>query len=265
MNDKKQSFGGIEKPRRSTAEVLPEFDETEPYNPKISILSCLTTIFREQPKMRTLFLVGCIACVATGAVYPGKAVVFAKSVSVLSQDGTELVRNGTFWALLWFILAVDVCLNFLVFGTIFAVTGSIIMRIYRHEYFSSMIEQDMLFFAAASNSSAALTTSLLSHTQQLEPLLSKIIGSVLIVLVNVISSCALSIAIAWKLRLIAVFGVFPLISLTGFLQVSLSFKSQSRYAHHNDQVLCFASECVACIRTISSLTLEAEISGEFEI
>lgn len=270
INDKQQSFGGIEKPTPSTAEVVPEFDGTEPsvpelYEPKMSILSCLTMIFREQQKMRTLFLVGCIACVAAGAVYPGQAVVFAKSISVLSQDGTELVRNGTFWALLWFILAIGVCITFQVSGTIFAIVGSTIMRTYRYEYFSSMIEQDMLFFAAASNSSAVLTARLLSHTQQLETLLSKTMGSILIVLVNVTSSCLLSIAIAWKLGLVAIFGAFPLISLAGFLQVSLSSKSQSRNTHHYDEVLRFASECVACIRTISSLTMEAEVSSKFEL
>ncbi len=236
----------------------------ESHDTQISFVSCLTILFREQQKMRNLFLIGCAACVVAGAVYPGQAVVFAKSVSVLSQDRGDLVRNGTFWALLWFILALGACLAFLVFGTIFTIVGATIMRAYRHEYFLSMLEQDMLFFAATSSSSAALTARLLSHTQQLESLVSKTIGSMVLVLVNVISSCVLSIAITWKLALVAIFGVFPLISLAGFLQVNLSSKNHSKNSRHYEEALRFASECVACIRTVSSLTMEAEVCGKFE-
>lgn len=259
-----------EKPASSKSEEVLAFDGIGPPAPeshdtKISFLSCLTTIFREQPKMRNPFLIGCAVCVAAGAVYPGQAVVFAKSVSVLSQDLGDLVRNGTFWALLWFVLGLGACLTFLAFGTIFTVVGATIMRTYRHEYFLSMLEQDMLFFAATSSSSAALTARLLSHTQQLESLVSKTIGSMIIVLVNVISSWVLSIVIAWKLGLVAIFGAFPLISLAGFLQVNMDAKRYSNNTRHYEELLRFASECVACIRTVSSLTMEIEVCGKFEM
>ena len=127
-----------------------------------------------------------------------------------------------------------------------------------------MMEQDPAFFAAEANSSAALTACLISHTQQLETLLSKTIGSILIVSVNVVSSCVLSIAIAWKLGLVAVFGAFPLICLAGYLQVSLSSNRQSWNAHYYDEVLRFASECVAYSRTVSSLAMEVEVRSKFE-
>ncbi|CAD6589118.1 MAG: hypothetical protein ASARMPREDX12_003604 [Alectoria sarmentosa] len=268
-NDKQPSFVGTENPIPSKSEEVSGFGAMGPPAPefldtKIPLLSCLAMIFREQHKVRNLFLIGCTACVAAGAVYPGQVVVFAKSVSVLNQNSRDLVLNGTFWALLWFVLAVGVCLTFMIFGTVFTITGSTIMRAYRHEYFSSMMEEDMLFFAAASSSSAALTARLLTHTQQLESLLSETSGSIIIVLVNVISSCLLSIAVAWKLALVAIFGVFPLIGLAGFLQVNLSFKSQRKNALLYEEVLRFASECVACIRTISSLTMEADVCDKFE-
>lgn len=138
------------------------------------------------------------------------------------------------------------------------------MRAYRHDYFSSIMQQDMTFFAKVSNSSAALTARLLSNMQQLEALLSRTIGSVLLVLVNVISSCVLSIGIAWKLGLVALFGAFPLIGLAGYLQVKLSSKSQNDNKHHYEEVLRFVSECVACIRTVTSLTMESEVCEKFE-
>lgn len=222
MNDRQEQFDGNEKPTHSPAEsVFDDHDSGPPlpdfHGHAMSLVSCLIVIFREHHKMRNILLLGCIACITAGAVYPGQAVVFAKSIAVLSQKGGELVRNGTFWALLWFILAIGVCLTFLVFSTIFNITASTIVRAYRHEYFSSMMEQDPAFFAAEANSSAALTARLISYTQQLEILLSKTIGSILIVSVNVVSSCVLLIAIAWRLGLVAVFGAFPLICLAGYL------------------------------------------------
>lgn len=242
-----------------TGWIAPEFPEK-----RTSLISCITMVIREQQAMRAFFLGGCLACVVAGGVYPGQAVVFAKSVSVLGENGLELVRNGTHWALLWFLLAIGVCVTFWIFGTVFVITGSIIMRAYRHEYLSSMMAQDMLFFTAASNSSAALTANLLFHTQQLEALFSKTIGSVILVLVNVISSCALSIAITWKLGLVAIFGAFPLISLAGFLHVRVCSQSESRNTHHYEEVIRFAAECITCIRTVSSLAMESEVCEKFE-
>ena len=253
----------------TTSENFSAVSKMESPAPKIhdtslSLISCIATVFGEQRKIRTLFFFGCIACAVAGGVYPGQAVIFAKSVAVLSEHGQELVRDGTYWALLWFLLAIGTCLTFWTFRTVFLVTGSTIMRYYRHDYFSSMVAQDMLFFAAPSNSSAALTANLLSHTQQLESLFSGTIGSAILVLVNVISACALSIAITWKLGLVAIFGVFPLIGLAGFLQVKVNFLSESRNAHRYEEVMRFAAECITCVRTVSSLAMESEVCEKFE-
>ena len=253
----------------TTSEIFVAASKLESPAPKthdasLSLISCIAMIFREQRTIRTLFCFGCLACAVAGGAYPGQAVIFAKSVAVLSEQGQELVRGGTYWALLWFLLAIGVSLTFWIFRTIFLVTGSTITRHYRHDYFSSMMAQDMLFFAAPSNSSAALTANLLSHTQQLESLFSSTIGSIILVLVNVISSCALSIAITWKLGLVAIFGVFPLIGLAGFLQVRVNFQSVSRNADRYEEVMRFAAECITCIRTVSSLAMESEMCEIFE-
>ena len=75
----------------------------------------------------------------------------------------------------------------------------------------------------------------------------------------------LSIVIAWRLALVAIFGVSPLISLAGFLQVNLSAKNQSRDIQSYKEVLRSAPECVACVRTLSSLTMGSEVSGRFAV
>ena len=230
---------------------------------RLSALSCVFLIFKEQKKIRLLFLIGCLACIVAGAVYPGQAIVFAKSVAVVHQN-ENLVRDATFWALLWFLLAVGVCLTFFTFGTAFTIVGSNIMRDYRSEYFSSLMKQNVSFFAETRNSSAALATQLVTYTQQLETLLSKTIGFVLLVIVNVSSSCVLSIVISWKLGLVAMFGVFPLIMLAGFLQAKSNVKSTDANTRKYDEVIRYASEAVACMRTVSSLAMESEVCDEFE-
>lgn len=233
--------------------------DLEAEGPRIALLSCLITIFGEQRTVRSLSVFACLACVIAAAVYPGQAIVFAKSVSSLRQTGQELVHDSTFWALIWFVLATGAGVAFWTSKTTFAVTGSRLMTFYRHDYFLSMMAQDMNFFATASNSAATLTAKLMSHPELLAALLSNQTGSILLVLVNIFSSCALSVAIVWKLGLVAIFAIFPLISLAGYLQVRLSTSSQSRNARYFEEFLRFASECVTCIQTISALTMEDEV------
>jgi ATP-binding cassette subfamily B (MDR/TAP) protein 1 len=76
------------------------------------------------------------------------------------------------------------------------------------------------------------------------------------VIVNLLSSCTLSLVVGWKLALVAIFGCLPVLFLAGFTRMRLEMSSQERVSKFFLESTRFASEAVGAIRTVQSLTLE---------
>lgn len=96
---------------------------------------------RDLKQYRPLFITGSLACIISGAIYPSQSIVFAKSVTVFELHGDLLKHNGTFWALMWFVLALGVCLAFGTMGTIFSAIAAIVGHHYRKGYFAAILAQ----------------------------------------------------------------------------------------------------------------------------
>lgn len=196
----------------SVKEVL----EPEDVSRKLSLFKCLLVVFYEQRRLWRILLCGCIASVAAGAVFPALAVLFSRVVTVFQLPEAQLQERGNFWALMFFILAIATLVAYASLGFFFTVAAFLITRFYRSEYFGAMLRQDIAFYDLEGNSSGALTSRLSTDPQRLQDLVSSNIGLILIVIVNLFSSCILALAVGWKLSLVAIFGCLPPL----FLQVS---------------------------------------------
>ena len=172
---------------------------------RLSIAGSSKTL-SELKRYRPLFAVAVIACIVSGGVYPSQSIIFAKSVTVFQYTGDTLVQNGTFWALMWFVLAVIVCLAFGIMGTSFTLVAAVVSHHYRWEYFAALLRQDASFFFKQGDSPGSLVAQLTFHTQQLQDLVSNSLGLILVVVVNLVPSCALSLAETWRLGLVAITG-----------------------------------------------------------
>ncbi|KAK6599982.1 ABC transporter [Botrytis cinerea] len=229
-----------------------------------SLVRCLGMIMRDLRHYRPIFIIGTLACIVSGGIYPSQSIVFAKSVTVFEFHGDSLKHNGDFWALMLFVLALGVCLAFGAMGTIFSAIAAIVGHHYRGSYFAEILAQDADFFTMDDHSPGSLTAQLTSRTQQLENLMSTSLGLILVVIVNLVASCVLSLLESWKLALVAIFGSLPVIILAGYLHVRLESTSKVR-----DQILfhesaSFISEVTASIKTIASLTMEKNVCEKLD-
>ncbi|KAI9643523.1 hypothetical protein NHQ30_008142 [Ciborinia camelliae] len=243
--------------------ILP-LTEKVPFSQQRTLIQCVGTIMKDLKQYRLLFVVGALACIISGGIYPSQSVVFAKSVTVFEFHGDLLKHNGNFWALIWFVLALGVCLAFGTMGTMFSAIAAIVGHHYRKSYFAAILAQDLSFFTTDNHSSGSLTAQLTSRTQQLENFMSTSLGLILVIFVNLVASCVLSLLESWKLALVAIFGSLPVIILAGYLHVKLESTSQDRNQNLFHGSASFISEVAASIKTIASLTMEAKVCAKLD-
>ena len=122
----------------------------------------------------------------------------------------------------------------------------------------------MEFFDKQENTTGALISHLEKEPSSLQELLSGNIALILIVVVNLVSSCTLALIYGWKLGLVLVFGALPPLVFSGYLRIRLELKldidTSARFAESTN----IASEAVLAIRTVASLALEREVIDRYE-
>ncbi|KAI9695419.1 MAG: hypothetical protein M1836_006471 [Candelina mexicana] len=214
--------------------------------------------------LRVWSVVGILTCLAAGAVYPVQAFLFAKMITVFQLEGAQLQSRANFWASMFFVLAVSTLVSYAALGYSFTIAASTIVRYYQASYFSSMLRQDMAWFQEQENPSTVLTSRLATDVQQLNGLFSVTLGFILIVIVDLISSMALSIAIGWKLALVSLFGCLPPIIMAGAGRMKLESYHRARNLLFYEESVRYASEAVGAIKTVASLSLENEVYQRYK-
>jgi ATP-binding cassette subfamily B (MDR/TAP) protein 1 len=140
---------------------------------------------------------------ANGSVIvPVQAVLFSRLVTVFSYTGKKLEERGSFWALMFVMLALATLFAYASIGYFWTSVAFIMSRVHRGAYFGAMITQDIAYFDIPENSSGSLTGRLSSDPQALHDLIQGNLGLIIVVIVNLTSSIILSLAVGWKLALV---------------------------------------------------------------
>lgn len=230
----------------------------------MSLAKCLSLILYEQRRHWIYFLLGGICAVGGGGAFPAQAILFAKVITVFQISDTDRMQDrGSFWALMWFVLALAILFLYTGIGFFLTVAGFIVSRFYRSEYFNAMLSQDIKFFDHPDHSSGGLTARLSQDPQNLQDLISANIGLILIVIVNLVASAILALAYGWKLALVTLFGCLPAVFAAGFSRMRMEMQAQDRNAKFYLESARFATEAVGAIRTVSSLTRESKVYDSY--
>lgn len=171
--------------------------------------------------------------------------------------------NVDFWSGMYLMLAWVQFFAFVIRGIVFAVTSERLIHRLRDRAFRAILRQDVAFFDERKNSTGALTALLSVTTTNAAGLSGVILGTLVTLLVTLISASALGLAIGWKLSLVCI-STIPILLSSGFLQFWMlaRFKQRSRVAY--TESTSFASEAISAIRTVASLTREAEILEQYK-
>ncbi|KAK3337811.1 P-loop containing nucleoside triphosphate hydrolase protein [Cercophora scortea] len=229
------------------------------------LLKCLAIIGREQKGLWPIFAVVLVGCIVGGATYPALAILLAHTMDTFALTGPAMTERGDFFALMFFVVALGNLLAYGVMGWLTNVISQQIIKYYRLEVFNNVLRQNMEFFDEIGNTTGALVSHLSQDPQSLQELLSFNIAIIVVIVINLVSSCVLAIVTGWKLGLVLTFGALPLLVFSGYLKIRLEFKldndTSSRFADSTN----IASEAVMAIRTVSSLALERTIIANYEV
>lgn len=214
-----------------------------------------------------LMFVGLFWAIICGGGNPTQAVFFAKQILILSfapaSTPAQVIHDSDFWSLMYLMLAIVQFIAFVIQGWAFAFCSERLVHRVRDQAFRSMLRQDIAFFDRDENSAGALTSFLSTETTHIAGLSGATLGTILTVVVTLIAALAVSIAIGWKLSLV-VASTIPILLGCGFLRFWILAQFQSRSKKAYESSASYACEGTSAIRTVASLTREADVLDKYK-
>ncbi|EHK40810.1 multidrug resistance-type transporter protein [Trichoderma atroviride IMI 206040] len=229
-----------------------------------NIFSSFGRLFYETNTYWYLMFITLIFTACAGAATPLQAWLFAKLIVVFEFTGQKLLHESRFWSLMWFVLAIGVGISY--FGAFLASTrmASIIRAKYQQQYFEAILYQKTSYFDHEDHSHGTMTARAAGDPQRLEELMGANMASVYIALFNLTGSIIISFYFGWKLALVGVAVVMPILLASSYWR----FRYELQFEKMNNEVFAesskFASESIGAFRTVTSLTLETPITDRFK-
>ncbi|KAJ9636221.1 hypothetical protein H2199_007896 [Coniosporium tulheliwenetii] len=227
--------------RVESATVHQEAADTSPYGTSLAaqsetnykqkdILRSFGRLMYEQRSHWILYSLTVVGAIGAGVVYPLQAYLFAKIIDVFTLTGSELVNRGNFWAGMFGVLAVGVGVSYFVLGWSSYTISVAVSTHYRQEYIDNILRKRIAFFDTEGNSAGTLTSRLSTDSTQLQQLMGTEMSMALISAVNLLGSLAISFAFGWKLSLVGLFSILPIILSAGYFRVKLEMQFEAMNA-----------------------------------
>ena len=205
--------------------------------------------------------IGLLFSVVAGGGNPTQSVFFAKSIVALSLPPSmfgQLRHDANFWSLMYLMLAIVQFIAFSAQGIAFAICSERLVHRARDQAFRTMLRQDISWFDKEENSAGALTSFLSTETTHLAGMSGVTLGTILVVSTTLVAAIVVAISIGWKLALVCV-ATIPILLACGYLRFYMLAKFQDRAKKAYEGSASYACEATAAIRTVASLTREADV------
>ncbi|CAG8514236.1 2992_t:CDS:2, partial [Diversispora eburnea] len=205
-----------------------------------------------------LIILGYIAAIVCGSVYPTFAIIFSHIIESLSKPPDQIKHDATFWALMFLVIAVVILIGQTIQGVAFGYSGENLTERIRSLSFTSLLRQDIEFFDEERNSVGILTSSLSLDATRVNGLAGITFGTILQVVTTVIMGFIIGLAVGWKLTLACAVCI-PLLIGSGAIRMKMlnGFQEKTKRAYEESaQIAC---EGAGNIRTVASLTREKDL------
>ncbi|TIA38173.1 multidrug resistance protein, partial [Aureobasidium pullulans] len=242
-----------------------------------SLIRCLYLLIKEQPALWRLYsVVGVTAILGaysdlgladqyiSGCTMATQAILFGRTLQVFQTTSSDTVSQGDFWALMFFVVALASLFLYFVLAMVCNIISQKVTHIYRLETFENTIYQEVAFFDEENNAAGAIISRLSRCTNDLQELLSVNAGLIFNNIITVASCSILGIAYGWKLGLVCTFGALPPLLLGGYFGVRIWTKLDEDTTIRFASSAAVASEAIAAIRTVASLTLEETVLRDYD-
>ncbi|KAF7288516.1 hypothetical protein HMN09_01380600 [Mycena chlorophos] len=201
------------------------------------------------------YLIGGIAAIGTGGVFPAFGIVYAKGINGFELSGHARRVAGDRNALWFFIIAILSTFCIGLQNYYFSSAAATLTMRLRQLSFKAILRQDIEFFDKDENSAGSLTSSLSDNPQKVNGLAGVTLGALVQSASTLLAGAIIGLAIIWQLGLVGI-ACTPFLVSAGYirLRVVVLKDQKNKKAHEaSAQVAC---EAAAAIRTVASLTRE---------
>ncbi|KAF2753106.1 ABC multidrug transporter SitT [Pseudovirgaria hyperparasitica] len=208
--------------------------------------------------------IGFTGSIIVGGSYSGEAVIFGHTISALSpcQDGNTIRSRGSFFALLFFVLAVVEFFANLVSGSLFGMVSEQVLLKARQASFHTVLRKDITWHTTNDRNSATLLAYITTDTNAVAALTGTTLGVLFAVTINFVAGIILSNIIAWRISLVLM-ACIPVLLGSGIMRIRVLAQFQERHQKAFAQATSITVEAVNSIRTISLYSLEKVTHGVY--
>ncbi|THC93332.1 hypothetical protein EYZ11_007188 [Aspergillus tanneri] len=206
---------------------------------------------------------GLLLSAVCGGGNPTQAVFFAKCITALSlplSESSEIRRQANFWSLMYLMLAFVQLLALISQGIAFSYCAERLTHRVRDRAFRYILRQDIAFFDK--RSSGALTSFLSTETSHLAGLSGITLMTILLLVTTLVASCAIGLAVGWKLSLVCM-STIPLLLACGYFRLAMLVRLEKEKKKAYEHSASYACEATSAIRTVASLTREDDVCNHY--
>ncbi|KAL1259210.1 hypothetical protein QQF64_009787 [Cirrhinus molitorella] len=208
-------------------------------------------------------LVGTLASLVGGAVYPCVAILFAKIIGVFAEVDPDIKRQKTLMFSLLFLLVGGVAfITYFFQGFMFGKSGELLTMRLRRQAFNAMMRQEIAWFDDNNNAVGVLTTKLATDAS----LVKGAAGSRLGLATNTICSLVIAVIVAfihsWQLTLL-ILACVPFLTGANFIQMRAMAGHTSKDQSALEMSGKISTETVENFKTVVALTREEVFFRKF--
>ncbi|KAK0581681.1 hypothetical protein LWI29_016795 [Acer saccharum] len=218
--------------------------------------------YLNKPEIPVL-LMGTIAAVVNGAVFPVFGILFSSVVTAFYKPPAELKKETRFWALIFLVVGVTGFIVNPAQSYFFAVAGSKLIRRIRSICFEKVVHMEVSWFDEPSHSSGAIGSRLSADAASVRALVGDALGLIVQNISTAIAGLVIAFIASWQLALI-ILALLPLIGVNGYVQMKFlkGFSADAKMMY--EEASQVANDAVGSIRTVASFCAEEKVMDLYQ-
>ena len=172
--------------------------------------------YLNKPEIPVL-LIGTIAAVASGAIFPAFGLLLSKMITIFYEPAHELRKDSRVWALVFVALGVASLFVYPSRFYFFAVAGGKLIKRIRKMCFEKVVHMEVSWFDEADHSSGAIGARLATDAASIRALVGDALGLLVENIATAVAGLVIAFEACWQLALV-VLALAPLLALNGFVQ-----------------------------------------------
>lgn len=199
-----------------------------------------------------------------GASFTGSGLIFGNTVGRLSPCNApgDIRWAGKFFGGMFFMLAVvELFANSVSWSSFGTISERLLYKV-RVLCFRSLYEQGLDWHQAEGRTPASLLSVITADAAAIGGFSGSIIGNSFAIVVNFIIAITVSHILAWKIAVVCLVTV-PILLGSGILQLRALTRFERKHAGAFSDAIGITVEAVNSFKTISSLSLENEVLGNY--